>query len=508
MKVESINRNFASPKVQKRNAKPNFTGGIGSVAEQITNALPGKNAITKMKNLEWLKGEIGGILITALGTGLVAPIFIGFNPFVKAPKGSSKEQKKDVANTKIYTAMRQPISAVLAILFQVSALKPIDKFLDQILNNPKYSKNLSLHIDQSALNNDSYLKTITRKELEAEGHKKPSIFGILKDGYAKTKEKRAEYDKLLKDRVKAKADAQLSQLAENFTQTGRIKIGERYLDDKTLAELINNQINDYIGDAQKLKIDNNGLAFYTKRAKTLIGNEDHLREIFKDIPYEEILKENDPNKLQNLYKQTETTLKALLQKEESPEVKEIIQEILNRPEDIRASRVSRTLKRIESIKQACPEHVFSPDKYLDAMSLRNAELDRTITKLKLSKITDPASANGKTITDTIAKVVDNCRFESTDELLKSILHDTDTFDSNVGKLTSKVHKDITKLYKKLVENKYKAPNQIIKILIGVCITLPITCNALNWVYPRFMELVFPKISGVKKGEAQKAGGDK
>lgn len=508
MKIEKINSNLASPRVQKRNAQPNFTGGVGSVAEKITNALPGKNAITKMKNLEWLKGEIGGILITALGTGLVAPIFIGFNPFVKAPKGSSKEEKREVANTKLYTAMRQPISAVLAILFQVSALKPIDKFLDQILNNPKYAKNLSLHIDQSALNNDSYLKTITKKELKAEGIKKPSMFRIFTDGYSKTKEKRAEYDKLLKDRAKAKADAQLDNLAENFTKTGRIKIGERYLDDKTLAELINSQIDDYVSDAQKLKIGNDGLAFYTKRAKTLINNEDHLREIFKDIPYDEILKENDPNKLKNLYKQAETTLKDLLAKEKNPEIQEILQEILNKPEDIRASRISRTLKRIESIKQLCPDQKFSPDKYLDAMSLRNAELDRTITKLKLSKITDPASANGKTITDTIAKIIDNCQFGADDELLKSILHDTDTFDSNVGKLTSKVHKDITKLYKKLVENKYKAPNQIIKILIGVCITLPITCNALNWVYPRFMELVFPKLSGVKKGEAQKAGGDK
>ena len=87
--------------------------------------------------------------------------------------------------------------------------------------------------------------------------------------------------------------------------------------------------------------------------------------------------------------------------------------------------------------------------------------------------------------------------------MTSILHDTNTFDSDTEKLTQKIYKDITKLYKKFVENNYKAPNQIIKILIGVCITLPITCNALNWVYPRFMEAVFPGLAGVKKD-----GGDK
>ena len=56
-----------------------------------------------MKSLEWLKGEIGGILITAFGTGLVAPIFIGFNPFVKAPKNATPEEKKE----KIYELFLQ-----------------------------------------------------------------------------------------------------------------------------------------------------------------------------------------------------------------------------------------------------------------------------------------------------------------------------------------------------------------------------------------------------------------
>ena len=258
---------------------------------------------------------------------------------------------------------------------------------------------------------------------------------------------------------------------------------------------------------KKLKIDNDGLTFYTKRANTLIKNEDHIREIFKDIPYKEIAKTEDSKALETLYNQTETMLKNLLKNENNPEIQELIQEILDRPKDIRASRVSRTLQRIDTIKDACKEG-FSIDGYLDKMSLRNAELDRTITKLKLGKIADPSKATSKTITDALDTVVNNCKFNPSDQLLKSILHDTDTFDSNFEKLSKKIHKDITKLYKKLVENKYKAPNQIIKILIGVCITLPITCNALNWVYPRFMERVFPNLSGVKKDKEVKGGGDK
>ncbi len=506
MKVEKVN--YAAANAHKRQKAPqiahapNFTGGVGKLSEEITNSLPAKNVLKRMKNLEWLKGEIGGILITALGTGLVAPIFIGFNPFVKAPKNSTKEQKDEVKNTKLYTAMRQPISAVLAILFQVSALKPIDKFLDKIFNNAEYSRNLSINVDQSAINNKSYLKTVTKQKLKERGITKPSIFAGFKEGFDTIKNQRKNFDTLLNETVDKKAEEQLQNVADTFRETGRIKVGRRALNNATVADFINKQIDDYIADAVKLKIDNNGLAFYTDRAKTLVANENHLREIFNDIPVKEIDQTTNPKELQKYYKKTDEILKSALVKEKDPEVQEIIKEILDKPDDIRASRVSRTLQRIDTIKEACNGR-FSGPEYLKAMSLRNSELDRTITRLKLNKIKAPEKATTETITDAMKTLVENCQFKTSDGLLKSILHDTNTFDSDGEKLAQKIHKDIAKLYKKFVENNYKAPNQIIKILIGVCITLPITCNALNWVYPRFMEIFFPGLAGVKKN-----GGDK
>ena len=224
--------------------------------------------------------------------------------------------------------------------------------------------------------------------------------------------------------------------------------------------------------------------------------------MFKDVPVEAIDKTTDAKELQKLYKQTDSILKGALAKEKDPAVQRILQEILDKPEDIRASRIARTLHRIDTIKDTCKGH-FTPEDYLNAMTLRNSELDKTITKLKMNKISDPAKATTATITDTMNRLIENCQFKKSANLLKSILHDTNTFDSDEIKLTKKIYKDVTKLYKKFLENNYKAPNQIIKILIGVCITLPITCNALNWVYPRFMEIVFPNLAGVKKD-----GGDK
>ena len=54
-------------------------------------------------------GEILNTLVTAVGTAVVAPIFIAGNPF-------SKEDKE----TKWYSAMRQTISAIIAMAMQLS----------------------------------------------------------------------------------------------------------------------------------------------------------------------------------------------------------------------------------------------------------------------------------------------------------------------------------------------------------------------------------------------------
>ena len=97
MKVETIKQNYSAQRLplNSRNSggTPNFTGM--NINKEIMEQLPNKTAIKVMEKFKWLKGELGGILITALGTGAVAPIFIAYNPFVKAPKDATKEQKEN-----------------------------------------------------------------------------------------------------------------------------------------------------------------------------------------------------------------------------------------------------------------------------------------------------------------------------------------------------------------------------------------------------------------------------
>ena len=89
MEVGKINSsNFlkvsASPKKQNF---PSFKGGVMSEVEYMRELCRNpKMAKFVLKNswLEKLQGELGGIIVTAVGTGLVAPFPIAYNPFVKA----------------------------------------------------------------------------------------------------------------------------------------------------------------------------------------------------------------------------------------------------------------------------------------------------------------------------------------------------------------------------------------------------------------------------------------
>lgn len=81
--------------------------------------------LDKMKNFV---GEVPNIIITALGTGLVAPFFIKYNPLSKADD-----------DTRTYSAWRQPVSAVLAVATQVSMVAPFNNLLNNMTNRGDFA---------------------------------------------------------------------------------------------------------------------------------------------------------------------------------------------------------------------------------------------------------------------------------------------------------------------------------------------------------------------------------
>ena len=473
MKVDKIYQNYdqsKNTKARKYSSAVTFTKKPTDLGSKISDNLANKKVLDFMREkLAWMKGEFGGVAMTALGTGLVAPWPIAYNPFVKAKEGATEAEKEDLKNTKYYTAWRQPISAVLAAIFQLGALAPIDKFLDYLYCTPEIAKLFDVDTNQSIIFSDKFAERTAKKQMQQEGLTKASMG---KDKF------KAE----LKSRTKAIQKGQLDDVAEKFKEIHRIQVGEEFIDNHKVANIVNKEIDEYIKDTKKLKINNKGLAFYSNRAKVLIDNESYLRDLLKNAPKEGA--------------ELETYLKNLLAKENNADIKLLIEEILDRKPEIRYHRIERSVERIDKIKNLC-NGKFSFDNYMDAMAKRNAELDKIITRFDLAKIKNIETATPECIEKALKTTIENCHFSEENPLLKSILSNTETFNNNKTEVVNKVYKDVAKGYKNFVKNSYRSHNQLWKIAIGVCITLPITCNVLNWVYPRFMDMCFPKLAGAK-----------
>lgn len=450
-------------------SKPSFTGAEKAVKD-LFEYLPAKKTIAFLdKHLEPLRGELGTIAITAFGTGAVAPMFIAFNPFVKAPKDATPEQKQEVKNNKAYTAMRQPISAVLAAIFQIGALKPIDKYLDKKFNEADKAKSISVDLDQSLVNNKSYLKTQITKEMKEEIKKGKAT-------YDSDKKFKAELD----NRIEARAKEQVDKVAKQLEETGKINVNGRELSKKSLSEIINSNIDNYINSVKGHMIDEKGLEFYTQRGGDLIENEKYFKDV---LSIDKLPKDNLKGYIENLRKDAPTE-----------GVEKILKEIAESSPELMESRCQRTLERIEKIKNICDGN-FSREVYRGHMEADNKLIKELAEKLNNIKIKDAEKMDVKASLKELAEL---CTYNKSNKKMHNLFHDTETIQTDLQNMSKKVFKDVANSYKTFLEHGYKGVNTMLKMLIGIFITLPITCTALNWVYPRFMEIAFPKLAGIKK----------
>lgn len=485
-----------------RNYTPNFTGSVPKPSK-FADYLKQKNLIKFMEKLKWFDGEKGRILITAIGTGAIAPLFIAWNPYVKPKEGATEEEKENLKKTQKYTAMRQPISAALAIPIQMSLVTPIEKGLDILFNNPKYSKYMPNYLDKSALQDDKYIQRQEEKKLKGE------------------KLTKAERKTKLAENVDKVKNAQVSAVADDFLKTGQIRIregAEGLVDNKSTAEALKAEIRGYIGDTNFLRYDSytdedlkkllddpasaltettKAKESYAKRAETLINNQDELKKVLgSDLPKDKA--------------QITEHLRKHIANVQDDELKKVYQEIIDLADgDSQASRCSRTIERISKIEKSCGgKGNFTKAKYLEHMQADEAELLKRLRRF--AEISKGIEENPESIKKAIAELAENCRFDSNDTRLNTIFHEISTFGEKTGSLKEKICKDVVKGYKSMMGKRYRFIKEVAGISLGLFVTVPITCHALNWVYPRFMDIFFPKLSGLKKDTAEPAknGGEK
>lgn len=123
------------------------------VKKELLSQMPKSiRLLDKMKNFV---GEVPNIIINAVGTGLVAPIFIKHNPLSKADD-----------DTRTYSAWRQPVSAVLAIATQVSMVAPFNTLLNNMTNKGEFTflKDKGNKYNKSAYQDVDFLEKQIKKD--------------------------------------------------------------------------------------------------------------------------------------------------------------------------------------------------------------------------------------------------------------------------------------------------------------------------------------------------------
>ena len=182
-------------------------------------------------------GEILNTVVTAVGTSVVAPIFIAGNPL-------SKEDKE----TKWYSAMRQPISAVIALVFQLWVNKVFNDYMAKSASTGAFGE----IYDISAAPKASYLKKIINLEhpeydseqVQAEINRRQNAAERRKIGEMRVelKDKNIDYKELISqdslDNAKKKLTEEIEKEYKDELAGKNAKAKKSFIEKKLTPEMI------------------------------------------------------------------------------------------------------------------------------------------------------------------------------------------------------------------------------------------------------------------------------
>ena len=240
---------------------------------------------------------------------------------------------------------------------------------------------------------------------------------------------------------------------------------------------------------------NEGKSFYTKRAETLIKYKPELKRVLGDeLP-------KDKSEIANYLREQISKLT-----DKDKELKEIYEEIASFKDcDSQLSRCKRTIERINKIEKACGG-TYSKNAYSQYMQSIEDELLSRMRKF--AQIARDLKENPQSIRQGISEAAQNCLYDGKDLKLNKIYNGISTFGQDLGSQKNKLAKEVVEIYKDMTKSRYRFIKEVAGISLGLFVTVPITCHALNWVYPRFMDIFMPNLARPNKGASDKTGGNK
>lgn len=448
---------------------PNFKGAgtIAKTAEELAVEAYSKNIDSSLgwigKLTSYLNkndGEVQNQLGNALFTSTLAPVVIAYNPL-----------SDEDPNIKKYSAVRQPLSAVLAIAFGLGITMPADNFVENLANKG-YIPTIDLRMQE----NEKYLRRVFKKEFKkAEKENKVEEF-------------------INKNKPEGWSGSKNDYSVENFITSRHEKAKELYT--KLLIE-----------NPDAIKGDSSLISGFKNIDKFLEANNLHK------VKFSTYLKENFGVEF---FEDEVNGTKTLNLKLDAFDKK------------------SQEIKAIDFLKKMG----FVDDKYSEADLRIAMNKKREETLIDAAKKFNPTSTEdeargfvkevGKTISRAMEYTISSKLIKeesiSLHQLLERFNISQDTLKNATNKNMIDVLKELSEKYlneiegvkgksvndfgKQILNNKIKrvaADFKNFKKYTGIFValfSLPFSCGALNWTYPRMIEKFFPSLAKAKsqKGE--------
>ena len=459
IKVDDIaynNRHGAAFNQRKRklSTAPSFTARAvvpNTLMEAVEQLSTPK--LRMLKKLGSQGGEIQNIIINSIGTGIVAPIFIKYNWLSKTDE-----------DTRTYSAWRQPVSAVLAVVTQCGLTAPFYKIFDNWANTGVFGEKLNFTL----FNDDYYLtKLIKRTNPNAT---KSQIADMLKQAKANQHE---QLVKTLREESTVKykrADGKTEKISgKEYRALLEETVDKQIAHDTALRDELRTTI-------QKRTIRSNYYRNHNEEARTV------LNELLSTVEKAENVKDID------------SFVKAKIsQLRSNPDANEMIALLSDIQKRSHRSGGHKETS-FKNIKVALKENVEKMLNHVEIYSKINTE-DEVIRHVQNS------------VKAEILEVEGSIDFFS--ELKKSLTAKTSIADIQrqidekriaLNVKTSSLSKDFAEETAKQLIERTKAHMKCYKQIVGVFVSLavlPFTCTLLNWIYPRFMDMFFPNLSSKK-----------
>lgn len=456
MKVENVKFGINNPtKLPARQAhKPNFTGG--SVPQAAANSINMHEEIKAfmppiikgMKKVCDNMGEVQNIIINALGTGLVAPIFIKWNPLSKTDE-----------DTRTYSAWRQPVSAVLAVVTQVGVTIPFNKMIDRLANNGYYDENYNKTLFQDK----SYIEKIVKRQYP----------------YAS----KAEITRLTKQKMTDQQNNLLRMIKEDKIVMNKDNGQTFQISEKTYRALQEDVLSKKLQEAQAELDKCNQITIPKKveRAEYYINNKQEALGIFEKLD-KQLDASNAPKEIKAQIRKLKTE-----HKNKNPELIKIFDEILDR-------RGNNT-KDLKIAMQAKVKGILRDiNFYTETKSPLNSKekITEFVKAWETKERINPITSEINVLKKMQEMLSDKKRMTDIENYLNTVIEN----DKGHRLAKFKYSEEISKLLQTRIKNNLKAHKQLTGLRVSLII-LPLSCWLLNWTYPKFMDAVFPNLSNKK-----------